>query len=135
MAKGLERHRERLVAIGCLGKDLARRSKSTCELCGNAGVGLSAYEVEPIPVEPIVENCLFICEDCREQLANPRKTRAEHWRCLASTIWSDIPAAQVMSVRILSAFSKQEPWAAGILAEAQVDEGIEKWVKKGTARK
>lgn len=130
MAKGFERHQERLAAVNRLGKDLARRCKSTCELCGNSGVGLSVYEVPPIPEDPVLENCLFICEDCGGQLANPKKIQAESWRCLATTIWSESPAAQVMSVRILDFLSKRESWAAEILADANLGEEIEEWAKK-----
>jgi len=129
MAKGLDKHKERIAAIQRLGKDLARRSKSACELCGSSGVPLSAYEVPPVVDEPTVEQCLFACDECNDQLANPKRIRPEHWRCLTTTIWSDLPAAQVVAARILERLSANEAWAAEILDEAYFDEEVESWVK------
>ena len=40
MAKGYEIHQARAAALQALGKDLARRAKSKCELTGAAGVPL-----------------------------------------------------------------------------------------------
>jgi protein PhnA len=42
MAKGHETHQSRVAALQALGKDLARRAKSKCELTGVGGVPLRA---------------------------------------------------------------------------------------------
>ncbi len=47
MAKGLDKHRERLEAVALFGKDLTRRSGSKCELCETSNVKLQIYEVPP----------------------------------------------------------------------------------------
>ena len=41
MAKGLLKHQERKSALSLLGKDLARRARSKCELCEASGVPLT----------------------------------------------------------------------------------------------
>ena len=48
MAKGLDKHRERLEALALFGKDLTRRAGSKCELCETAGVKLQIHEVPPV---------------------------------------------------------------------------------------
>ena len=47
MAKGYDGNQARIEALSLLGKDLARRAKSKCELSGESGVPLKTYEVEP----------------------------------------------------------------------------------------
>ena len=82
MARGLDQHKERQRILSSFGKDLTRRCKSTCELCEAKEVKLSIYEVPPVLSEPEYESCIFICETCSEQLANPKRIDANHWRCL-----------------------------------------------------
>lgn len=133
MAKGLQKHQERLDALNLLGKNLARRASSKCELCEAAGVSLKIYEVAPVPNEPDMDHCLMTCDTCREQLNHfenkPKLMQADHWRCLGKTVWSTEPAAQVMSVRILRQMSEQYPWAAEILEHVFLEPEIESWVE------
>jgi len=53
-----------------------------------------------------------------------------HWRILSETIWSEIPAAQVMSVRVLKHLAKSESWAQKILEDAYLEEEVEEWIAK-----
>ena len=125
MAKGLEKHQERLRQLSLYGKDLTRRSRSCCELCGSAGQKLSIYELEPIPKDPEFERCLFLCDDCRTPLTNPKQLDPERWRFLSETIWSEIPIVQALAARILDALSRRERWAADLLEEAYLEEEVE----------
>ena len=128
MAKGYEVNQERVAALASLGKDLARRSKSRCELCETSGVGLSPFEVPPEPKLPELDRCLFLCDRCREQAGNPKRFQpGEAWRCLAQTIWSEVPAVQVMAVRLLRRQANSEEWAREVLAEAYLDPEVELW--------
>ncbi len=129
MARGLEKHQARQNALSLLGKDLTRRSGACCELCETSGVALAAYEIPPVPVDPDYENCLFLCEACRGQLAKPAKMSPGHWRGLVSVIWSEVPAVQVMAARILERLSRDHEWAREILDEAYFDESIEERVE------
>lgn len=112
-------------------KDLVRRSRSHCELCERNGVRLDVYEVPPIEDDPYVDGCLFICEGCRKQIADPKKMIPSHWRCLNNSIWSEVPAVQVMSLRLLRRLSKKdEHWASEILEHAYLDPKLEEWADK-----
>ena len=72
MAKGYELHQVRMMALQGMGKDLARRAKSKCELTGEAGVSLRPYEVPPVPEDPDIERTLLISTRCHEMLQNPK---------------------------------------------------------------
>lgn len=128
MAKGLEKHKKRQAILSSFGKDLTRRSGAKCELCETSGVALAAYELLPEPEEPEYENCVFICQECREQIEKPKKMQAEKWRRLIETIWSEVPAVQVMAGRILTHLAPKHGWAQDILDEAYLEEGTQEWI-------
>ena len=127
MAKGLLKHQERKNALSLLGKDLARRARSKCELCEASGVPLTIYEVEPIPDEPDVEHCLMTCNTCREQLEHPKRIQPDHWRCLTKSIWSEVPVVQVLSLRFLRQLAEAHQWAADTLEIAYLTPEVEAW--------
>lgn len=131
MAKGLLKHQERQGALSLLGKDLARRAKSKCEICEASGVPLSIYEVAPVPDEPDYDHCLMLCEVCKTQLEYPKRLEANHWRCLTKSIWSPIPAVQVVSLRQLKALSEKQDWAIEALEHAYLEPEIEQWADSG----
>lgn len=131
MAKGLEKHKERMAILSSFGKDLARRAGSKCELCEASGIKLVAHEIQPVPAEPEFDNCVMICENCNEQATEPRRFKAgEHWRCLANTVWSEVPAVQVMAVRLLKRQADSQAWARETIDGLFLDEEIEEWVTK-----
>ncbi len=130
MAKGLLKHQERLSSLNLLGKDLARRARSKCELCEASGVPLKIYEIEPVPSEPELEHCIMTCDTCREQLDNPKRMQPDHWRCLTKSIWSEVPAVQVLSLRHLRQLADQHQWAADTLEIAYLSPEVEDWADK-----
>lgn len=131
MAKGLLKHQERQAALSLLGKNLARRAKSKCEICEASGVPLSIYEVAPVPSEPDYDYCLMLCETCKTQLENPKRVEPNHWRCLTKSIWSQLPAAQVVSLRQLRKLSEKQDWAIEALEHAYIEPEIEQWADSG----
>ncbi len=132
MAKGFETNQERRRALSAFGKDLARRAKSKCELSHASGVPLVTYEVQPAPSEPEFDRCLLVSEPVATQLAKPSLLRPEEWRHLKDLVWSDIPAVQVMCIRLLRHFANDQSWARGILEEAYLDPEIEAWADEAT---
>lgn len=130
MAKGLEKHQERQAALGLLGKDLTRRAGSKCELCEASGVALRPYEVPPEEAEPRLENCVFACDICREQLENPKRMDASHWRCACQSVWSEVPAVQVVAARVLDRVGKSELWAREALDAVYFEEEVEEWIAR-----
>ncbi len=128
MAKGYDDNRARLEQLSLLGKDLARRSKSKCELSGESGVPLRVYEVEPVASEPELSKCLLLSEAVYQQIQKPRSIVASVWRgVLAELIWSEFPAQQVMAHRLLTYIALVEPWAQEVLAEALLEDEITRW--------
>ena len=128
MAKGYDDNRARLEQLSLLGKDLARRSKSKCELSGESGVPLRVYEVAPAASEPELSKCLLLSEAVYQQIHNPRSIVASVWRgVLAELIWSEFTAQQVMAHRLLTLIAFKEPWAQEILAEAFLEDEVTRW--------
>ena len=115
--------------VNGFGKELARRARSCCELCEKCGVPLRVVEMPPSPREPEIERCLMLCEECESALLEPKQFRSgEHWRCLATTVWSEVPAVQVAAVRLLKRLSVDQDWAREALDGVFLDEELESWV-------
>lgn len=127
MAKGYETHQARNLALQALGKDLARRAKSKCELTGVSGVSLQAYEVPPVSVEPELDRTLLISEECHAVLERPATLAGQEWRCLAETVWADMPAVQVVSWRMLRVLAVKEDWAREVLEAVFLDPEVQSW--------
>lgn len=129
MATGRDSFQEKLSHRRSFGKDLARRAKSHCELCGVSGEKLEVFEVPPEPPVPNIEQCALLCHQCIEQISEPKKFQAgEHWRCLQQAAWSEIPAIQVLAVRLLKRQASSEDWARETLEGLYLDEDVEAWV-------
>lgn len=129
MGKGYEIHQARLLALQALGKDLARRAKSKCELTGVSGVPLKPYEIPPVEKEPVIERTLLLSEACHEVLDHPERLRGREWQCLAEVVWSEQPATQVVAWRMLQHLAKQEDWASEALDKVFLDAEVEVWAK------
>lgn len=127
MSRGYDEHQTRLAHLNALGKTLARRAHSACELCGASGTPLSTREVAPIPPDPEAGRCIFLCEACRRRLDVPRQADPNHWRCLAASVWSEIPAVQVTAVRILRALAPKHAWAEELLDQLYLEEPQALW--------
>lgn len=129
MAKGYELHQARMMALQGMGKDLARRAKSKCELTGAAGVRLWPYEVPPTGEDPDIDRTLLISEECMEMLDHPERLAGRHWQCLAEAVWSEMPAVQVVAWRMLNELAKREDWAREALGEVFLDPETEAWAR------
>jgi len=128
MTKGYDENKNRVAELASFGKDLARRARSKCELCESAGVALAVHEVVPAEKVPSVERCAFLCAECAKQMSDPRRfENGEHWRCLAKTVWSEIPAVQVLALRGLRRMADSQAWAREAVQEIYVDAEVEVW--------
>jgi protein PhnA len=129
MGKGYDTHQARLLALQGIGKDLARRAKSKCELTGASGVPLRPYEVPPVAEDPDIERTLLLSEACHEVLDHPARLKGREWQCLAEVVWSEQAATQVVAWRMLQHLAQREDWAREVLEEVFLDEEVEKWAK------
>jgi len=105
---------------------LRERSESKCELC-NATEDLVVYGVPP-ESQGNTEDSILICSTCHEQIENPEKTEANHWRCLNDSMWSQTPAVQIVAWRMLSRLSS-EGWPQDLLDMLYLDEEKLAWAQ------
>lgn len=107
-------------AVGRLGKDLTRRSRGRCELCGRR-VGIEPYELPPLPEEPDLERTLMTCLRCRTWL-HLGKTDPIEAHFLSEAIWSDVAPVKLAAARLLIASDDlTDPWLRDAIEAARVD--------------
>jgi protein PhnA len=106
---------------------LLKRSAQSCELCKST-IGLTVYEVPP-KTGGYEENCLLICDVCRSQIEKKAELDRNHWKGLTETMWSEIPAIQVMSWRMFNRL-RNESWAAESLDMMYLDDERLVWAKQ-----
>jgi protein PhnA len=109
-----------------LESDLIARCGSLCDLC-SSGTPLTVYEVPPKSGRA-ADNCVMVCETCRSQIEDPTATKADHWRCLNDSMWSPIPAIQVVAWRMLDRL-KSEGWPMDLLESLYLEEDILTWAR------
>ncbi len=109
-----------------LEKQLHARSGSVFELSGDTE-NLKVYEVPKSPVIG-VDAHILISQVCLEQIENPEKTDPNHWRCLNDSMWSEVPAVQVMAWRMLNRL-RAEGWPQDLLNMLYLDEETMAWAE------
>lgn len=107
---------------------LQERSGSRCELCGSEN-NLSVYSV-PHSASDDADHSVLLCDTCRNQIENPETADQAHWRCLNDSMWSQVPAVQVMAWRQLKNLS-HEVWAQDLLDMLYLDEETLAWAEAG----
>lgn len=135
MSRGSDKHQARISEINSFGKDLARRSKSHCELCDKHGVKLIIHEVPPTPKEPDINHCIFICQECQQQINHPKTIDINYWHCLHTSIWSDEPAVQVMAILMAKKIANKAPFADELLEQVYLDDSIKTWLDQALSEK
>lgn len=105
---------------------LQTRSESKCELCSSTE-NLTVYNIPPEASDDI-DKSVLVCGTCLEQIENPDKVDPNHWRCLNDSMWSQVPAVQVMAWRMLSRLSS-EGWPQDLLDMLYLDEETLTWAK------
>ncbi len=105
---------------------LLLRSEGKCELCKSVK-DISVYEVVPHSGNTD-ENCIIACVKCRAQLDKKEELDSKHWNCLTEAMWSEVPAIQVVSWRMLNRL-RNESWAVDNLDMLYLDEEKLAWAK------
>lgn len=105
---------------------LLKRSENKCELCESAEL-LKLYEVPPVSNNN-EDNCILICDKCQAQLEKKEELDSKHWHCLSASMWSGVPAVQVVTWRLLSRL-RNESWAVDNLDMMYLDDKNLAWAK------
>lgn len=109
---------------------LLQRSNAHCELCASEQ-DLVVYPVSHSATDD-ADHSVLLCETCRTQIENPALTDVSHWRCLNDSMWSQVPAVQVMAWRQLKQLSS-EVWAHDLLDMLYLDDETLAWAVAGVA--
>ena len=109
--------------------DLQARSNGQCELC-STNAGKAIYDLSRDGVSD-VDTSVVVCGKCAAQIRDPEKMDVHHWRCLSDSMWSEIPAVQVMAWRMLGRLSG-EGWAQDLLDQLYLDDEALNWAKAAT---
>lgn len=104
---------------------LAKRSGNQCELC-EATEGLKVYEVPPATGN--MDDAILVCPKCLAQIEKKEELNSAHWQCLTTSMWSEVPAVQVMAWRMLNRL-RNESWAAEQLDMLYLDDEKLNWAK------
>lgn len=107
-------------------KALIKRSNSVCELCASTD-NLGSYTVAPATQES-EKDCIYICSTCSGQIDHPETLDPNHWRCLNDSMWSTVPAVQVVAWRMLNRL-KAEGWPQDLLDMLYLDEETQAWAE------
>ena len=91
----------------------------TCSLCTTPDVPLAPHPVPGGPADASAD----ICATCATSLDAPT---GDHFRALASSMWSEDVAVQVLAARTLAKLDT--PWARDLLDQLYLDEDTQAWV-------
>ncbi len=105
---------------------LQERSGSVCELCATSD-NLSVYEIQPASKGTDYDSAL-LCVDCSDQIENPDKVDANHWRCLNDSMWNEHDGVKVLAWRMLTRL-RNEGWTQDLLDMMYLEDDILKWAK------
>ncbi|OCL88041.1 PhnA domain-containing protein [Arcobacter porcinus] len=104
-------------------EDLLKRANNSCELCKNTD-DLDVYEVAPS--NQTVDESILACKTCKSHLEEECELDPNHWFCLSESMWSEVPAVQVVSYRMLKKLNNQE-----LLDMIYLDDETLKWANSG----
>jgi len=104
---------------------LKSRCNNTCELCSSETENLVAYTVPP-KSDDSINNLVALCNNCYNQIVASDYSNSNHWRCLTGSIWSEVPAVQTLSYKILSKLKNQD-WALETLESVFLEDTLIEW--------
>ncbi len=105
---------------------LISRSASQCELCASPS-NLSVYVVQPKRNDN-ADDQAYLCSVCIDQIENTDKMESNHWRCLNTSMWSEVPAVQVLAWRLLDKL-KGEGWPQELLDMLFLEDETMEWAQ------
>jgi protein PhnA len=111
--------------------ELRERSNGQCELCEGRGpfAGLELASGAPSGLSES-ERSIVTCRTCYQQITEQAPMDPHHWRKLAETMWTQIPAVQVAAWRMLDRL-RDEGWAQDALDQLYLEERTQDWAEAG----
>lgn len=116
MAKGKQQHQDYLDALSLLGKDLARRARSKCELSGEPG-SLHTIDMEGSDVDPSLEHVVLVSATVKDHIDGKNLGQRGPLRYLDEAVWNPEPAVRRAACLILAQIDA--PWAQEAIDNAQ----------------
>lgn len=107
-------------------QQLIERSGNRCELSKSKSK-LVVYPVTPAD-ENDINRHIYISEKCLTQLEKKEELDSKFWNFLKESMWSEVPAVQVVSWRMLNRL-RNESWAAEALEIMYFDDDMLTWAK------
>ena len=108
-----------------INSQLESRSNHVCELCSSADDHLVAYTVPP-KKDDSIDHQVVLCKNCFSQISEGNYSDTNHWRCLTGSIWSEVPAVQALSYKLLNKLSAED-WATETLETVFPEEAVIAW--------
>lgn len=107
-------------------KELRSRASDQCELCASND-DLASHAVSP-KLGAELGDLILLCSVCQQQLGLAEDSN--HWRCLNDSMWSPIPAVQVMAFRQLhSLVQAGESWAQDLIDMLYLEDDVRTWAE------
>lgn len=107
-------------------RELNKGSGSQCELC-TASENLKEYKVLPTQ-KGNLEESIYACSTCIDQIENPGYEDLNHWRCLNDSMWNEHIPVQVVTWRMLSRL-RSNGWPQELLEQMYFDEDTLTWAQ------
>lgn len=107
-------------------RELIVRSGGKCELCGSEK-NLREHEVEPVKNGDL-DHFAYICAVCEDQYKDHNTIDPNHWRCLNESMWSEVPAVQILSYRMLHII-KDVDWTQDLIDMMYFEDDMLEWAK------
>mgnify|MGYP006123732937 CR=1 FL=1 len=98
----------------------------TCPLCATPDTPLIPVPVPGGPADASVDLCGICVDQIASDTPNP-----DHFRSLATTMWSEDPAVQVLAFRTLQ--NIDQPWADDLLGQLYLDDDTCAWAENVAA--
>lgn len=109
-----------------LEKELQNRSGNQCELSGVTN-DLVIYQVPPL-AKGTLNDSIYITQKLAQQLDDEDSTNPNDWRCLNDSMWSEVPAVQVVAWRMLTRM-RAEGWTQDLLDMMYLEDETLKWAR------
>ncbi len=107
-----------------LQNELQSRCGGKCELC-SAETSLNSFALPYSDGQSQAD--VALCSACTEQVEKTEDFDTNHLRCLNDSMWSTVPAVQVLAARMLNKLNA-ETWAQDLKDMLYLDEELQFWV-------